>query len=454
MKNNRILQFIIYLSFFISSASAQNNYWNNSDDNLKNSFKGCITTLSSPEFEGRAAMTRGDTLAVAYILDQLKNLDGLELLADGGLQRFGFGGFREINSDSTHFRLNSSKLKLGVDFLPSVYSWEGGFSGKAVYLGQGKASDYENVDVQGKIIVIDGTLNGDETFVNFLFDRGALAEKAKVAGIVIVVPELKPEDSRWALSKNLRFTCVTPAVGKRIIKGAKVDYHTKIENGKRGETRTNNIVVRVSAPIQNNPAEECIVVGAHYDHLGKSKKDGEVSICPGADDNASGIAALLEFARYFSANRQLLKRDVVLIAFGAEERGLVGSSYFVDQPSVPIQTIKGMFNFDMLGRMRDNNLNIRGIGTFKEAFPTLATIPNPNDMTLTLIMSGKMQTDYASFYRKNIPALSFSTGIHPDYHSPQDTEDKINYDGMLSAFHYISSVLDHFAFESNILTVQ
>lgn len=454
MECNRISKLAVCLLLFVLPAFAGNNRWNDTDDTLKKKFKERITILSGPEFEGREVMTKGDTLAAAYIIGQLKDLDGLELLADNGLQPFGFGGFRDIDADSTYFRLNGSRLKMGTDFLPSVYSWKGGFSGEAVYLGKGKESDYENVDVRGKIVVIDGPVSGEEKFPDFLFDRGAVAEKAKVAGMLIIVPELKQEDSKWALSKNLYFALVTPPVGKRIKKGAKIDYHAKIEYGKRDETRTTNVVVRISAPVSNNPGKECIVVGAHYDHLGISKKEGETSVCPGADDNASGIAALIEFAGYFSANRELLKRDIVLVAFGAEERGLKGSSYFVENPSVPLHTIKGMFNFDMLGRMRDNTLNIRGVGTFPEAFPALSTIPNPKQMTLTLIMSGKLSTDYASFYAKNIPVLSFSTGIHPDYHSPRDTEDKINYDGMVSAFHFSRSVIDRFTFEPGIMTVQ
>ena len=449
----RFLQLIVCLLFMMARVFAQTGHWNDTDSHLKNRFKERVTVLSSPEFEGREAMTRGDTLTVAYIIDQFKCMDGLDLLADNGLQSFGFGGFREVDPDSTYFKLKNSSLKLGVDYLPLCQSWTGGFSGEsAVYLGQGKAEDFKNADVQGKIVILDGPSEGKETFTDFIFDRGAIAEQAKVAGMIIIVPKLKQEESKSALSRSLRFACVTPSVGKRIMKGAKIDYYARIENGKKEETRTNNIVVRISA--SDNPQKECIVIGAHYDHLGKREKDGILSICPGADDNASGIATLIEFARYFSANRNLLKRDVVLVAFGAEERGLVGSSYFVEHPSVPLHTIEGMFNFDMLGRMRDNNLNIRGIGTCKEAFPVLAAIPNPNQMTLTLIMSGKLPTDYASFYRKNIPALSFSTGIHPDYHSPKDTEDKINYDGMVSAFHFIRSLIDRFAFESNILTVQ
>ena len=159
-----------------------------------------------------------------------------------------------------------------------------------------------------------------------------------------------------------------------------------------------------------------------------------------------------ELGNYFAAHRHLLKRDVILVAFGAEERGLVGSSYFVNNLPVPQTSIKGMFNFDMTGRMVKNTLNIRGVGVVLEAFSQLSTLANPDLLNLYLIQSGQEGTDYASFNRKGIPAVSFSTGIHSDYHSPKDTEDLINYDGMQRVYHFVLPLISRFAFEPGRFT--
>ncbi|MBO0800136.1 MAG: M20/M25/M40 family metallo-hydrolase, partial [Blastocatellia bacterium] len=192
-----------------------------------------------------------------------------------------------------------------------------------------------------------------------------------------------------------------------------------------------------------NLKREFIVIGAHYDHLGhggdsSSRAPGSNEIHHGADDNASGVAGLLELARIFSAEKTKLRRSLVFIAFSAEESGLIGSNYYVNHPAVPLADTVAMINMDMIGRLREGKLSVGGIGTATE-FRKLVESLNASagegangggsGLTLELSEDGFGPSDHSSFYAKKIPVLFFYTGVHDDYHKPSDTADKINYEG-------------------------
>src|SRR6185503_8970679 len=204
---------------------------------------------------------------------------------------------------------------------------------------------------------------------------------------------------------------------------------------------------------------EAIVIGAHYDHLGHggagslAPKEGEIH--HGADDNASGVAGVLELARIFSAQRP--RRTLVFMTFSGEEEGLIGSNYYVNHPLVPLANTVAMINMDMIGRMKDRKLSVGGIGTAQEwrelvrqantaesmavtvnsSSPLPKGVPivvsangrtimttDPNGIfDLTLTEDGYGPSDHSSFYSKQIPVLFFFTGTHNDYHKPSDTSE-------------------------------
>ena len=248
--------------------------------------------------------------------------------------------------------------------------------------------------------------------------------------------------------------------------------------------------------------DEAIVIGAHYDHLGRG---GEGSLAPregeihhGADDNASGTAALIELARRLSTQRPKPRRTIVFIAFSGEEEGLLGSNYYVNHPVVPLQKTIAMINMDMIGRLRDQKLMIGGIGTapewramvegqnspanmataaLNEGFnspdysklrvnldPKISPVGYPliigangrpvvmaeaantpmeaaKPFTLTLNEDGYGPSDHSSFYSKQIPVLFFFTGSHNDYHKPSDTSDKINYEGEVKIVSFVERII-------------
>jgi hypothetical protein len=217
--------------------------------------------------------------------------------------------------------------------------------------------------------------------------------------------------------------------------------------------------------------QETIIIGAHYDHLGRGGAGSlavhEGAVHHGADDNASGVAALLELARIFSTERARLKRTLVLIAFSGEEEGLLGSSYYVNHPVVPLEKTIAMINLDMIGRMKDKRLIIGGAGTANQWRSliasanlmsgmnvvargensqneiaqsrqpivnsanghTIVSLDPAQQFDLTLNEDGYGPSDHAAFYAKRVPVLFFFTGTHEDYHKPSDTADKINYAG-------------------------
>jgi Zn-dependent M28 family amino/carboxypeptidase len=221
-------------------------------------------------------------------------------------------------------------------------------------------------------------------------------------------------------------------------------------------------VLEGSDPLLKN---ETIVIGAHFDHLGRggegSLAANSTEIHHGADDNASGTAGMLELARLFSTQRPKPKRTIVFMGFSGEEEGLLGSNYYVNHPLRPLENTVAMINMDMIGRMKDRKLIIGGVGTAKEwreiinaqnpsgnRAPTLSMTATPltpgttvaapantpatqadskKGLDVTYQEDGYGPSDHSSFYSKQVPVLFFWTGTHNDYHKPSDTADKINY---------------------------
>ncbi|MFV0540426.1 MAG: M28 family metallopeptidase [Aestuariibaculum sp.] len=187
---------------------------------------------------------------------------------------------------------------------------------------------------------------------------------------------------------------------------------------------------------------EYIVLGAHYDHLGfggpSSKSDKKSTIHYGADDNASGTAALLEIAEKLSLQKDQLKRSVVFIAFGAEEQGLLGSKFFVENPLVPISQIKLMINMDMVGRLNDKKeVYMGGGGTFPDGVDFMETLGRSLNLNPKVHPGSVGGSDHVSFYKKGISVLGIHTGGHPQYHTPEDTLDLINLKGEKQVCEYI-----------------
>lgn len=216
--------------------------------------------------------------------------------------------------------------------------------------------------------------------------------------------------------------------------------HEQAELKADGEGITGRNVIGII----DNKSSKSIVIGAHYDHLGYGGEGslyrGEPAIHNGADDNASGTAALLQLANILKVKKS--KYNFVFIAFSGEENGLWGSNYYTKNATLNIDSINFMINMDMVGRLNEENtLAVNGVGTSPVWEETLAEA-NTDSLKLVTSASGVGPSDHTSFYLLDMPVLHFFTGQHDDYHRPSDDADKINYEGMVKVIRLIERVID------------
>ncbi|MCS6808515.1 MAG: M20/M25/M40 family metallo-hydrolase [Bacteroidota bacterium] len=202
----------------------------------------------------------------------------------------------------------------------------------------------------------------------------------------------------------------------------------------------------------DNKAQQTIILGAHYDHLGLGYDGGSLDPAPqgkihnGADDNASGVAGMLELARHYATNTVQEPYNMLFIGFSAEELGLLGSKYFCEHPTIPLESVHCMINLDMIGRLNEKKeLLVGGTGTspvFEPLIESLAQSVGVGNLVVAKDSSGVGPSDHTSFYLKKIPILFFFTGVHSDYHKPSDDEEKINIQGEATVLQLVATLID------------
>jgi aminopeptidase YwaD len=350
------------------------------------------------------------------------------------------------------------------------------FAGFGISAPQDNYDDYADVDINGSIVLVfEGSpdQNDPHGVLNQYSNNRNKAIAAREAGaralMIITAPE--PSDSSKLLTLRIdrSFGSVgIPVVNlnvhsvNRILANCSEIYNKLIEEKQPKSLRLNNINAFIETELHtitsscnnvigylagNNPNQNdgVIIIGAHYDHLGwggeGSMVPDETAIHYGADDNASGTAGLLELAQAFAADRELLDRSMLFIAFSAEELGLIGSKYYVDNPIIPLENSVSMINLDMIGRMRNNELNIFGIGTSPVWDSLITSQPSYDTFTIRTNPDGMGPSDHASFYTKDIPVLFFHSGLHENYHRPSDTADRISYDEMERIVRFVYEVI-------------
>ena len=223
-------------------------------------------------------------------------------------------------------------------------------------------------------------------------------------------------------------------------------YLQSFEASIKENPHTNTIKKKIQATnvvgyIDNNQ-EETIIIGAHYDHIGygdfSSLYDGEREIHNGADDNASGVSIMINLAKSLNKVKEY---NYLFIGFSGEEHGLFGSSYYAKNPTIDLEKVRFMINFDMVGRLNDENtLAINGIGT-SNYWDQLINNSNDYNFKLKTTESGIGPSDHTSFYLQDIPSIHFFTGQHEDYHKPSDDVEKINFEGMYEIFKYVENII-------------
>lgn len=418
--------------------------------------KNHISILASDAFEGRETGTNGEQLASDYIIAQFKDIGLEEKGEDGYLQPFSFVK-QTVVGENTSLKINSKTFKPTEDFFPLPYSANAKAKGEVVNVHYGIIAptldydDYRHLDVKEKIVIMElsspdgmGPHSKYAEFADVRLKIDKAIEKGALA--VIFVNSDKNMEDPAADYKNKITPAAIPVIFaksmayKLLMDGTKPKATISVEL-KKVEATGHNIIGYI-----DNKAENTIVLGAHYDHLGyggaESLYRGAPAIHNGADDNASGDAALIELARNLK-NGANKASNYLFIAFSGEEKGLLGSNYFVKHPTIDLKKVNFMINMDMVGRlkMEDRTLQVLGVGTSPAWKETIEKI-QIDSVKIKTAESGVGPSDHTSFYLADIPVLHFFTGSHDDYHKPSDDEEKINYAGELSVMKIILHLID------------
>jgi aminopeptidase YwaD len=396
-----------------------------------------IAYLSSDGLEGRRTGTKGEQLAAAYITEQMKQVGLSPKGSEGFLQTFTVSEGKEINEKSV-LTLNINKLSAGEEFIPLPFSAEKAAKGDVIR----EVNEPDNIWLMN---VKEFEVSPHSEPVEVYRQYAREAAKASATAVVFYNGTESPADvKRWLSIASeplaIPVVWVNSTVSKTIAKSDDLHINLKVafENTRRTGT---NVIGYI-----DNKALTTIIIGAHFDHLGygedhNSLAPKEKAVHNGADDNASGTAALIELARMLKGSK-LTKNNYLFVAFSGEELGLFGSKYFTEHSTVEPATWNYMINMDMVGRLDDTKgLQIGGVGTSPD-WTDMMKQAAPEGMRLTYDSSGTGPSDHTSFYRKNIPVLFFFTGSHDDYHKPSDDANKINYNGELNIIHMVYNVIE------------
>ena len=531
MKKQLFSFLLIFVSVF--SVSAQKVKQSKEEKRLRTH----VSYLASDKLEGRRTGETGAIFAAGYAANMFANYklkagfsqpNGNGKLKQSYLQKFPYVSGIEIGDDNL-LSINDSNLRLKSDWMPVVFSPNARIeNAPVVFAGFGidsddlKYNDYRNLDANGKIaIIFAGTPdkgNPHSEFARFDFRAKSNIAKSKGAKALLIISDEENFADEKLAQMNFNQTLGETAIPTIVISRKTAEKFLGMnEKGLREieEWLTKrldapeNIRIRIadlpkmSAKMNINLAEkqaeaynvigiiegtdavlknEAIVIGAHYDHLGRGGEGSldvnSKAVHHGADDNASGVAAMLELARQFRKEKQN-KRTLIFIAFGGEEEGLLGSKYYVNNPVFPIEKTVAMINMDMVGRLNvENKLTVGGIGTAGEWSKLISeeqprelgeiklakgnkSLPNENavipigangdvmfiksaDKTffnLQLNQDGFGPSDHSSFYGKQIPVLFFFTGTHSDYHKASDTAEKINFEGLEKVTEFVGKIV-------------
>lgn len=418
------------------------------DGPLLTNLRSHVAYLADDKLEGRRTGTEGERLAAAYIASAFQSA-GLQPKGTAGFyQAFPVAEGREIGAQ-TALAINGTALQVGTDFFPLAFSASAEVDALASVALMEKGEPW--------FFDLEETLAAAKNNPHFDVSEAVVAkatDAAKKGATALLVYNTS------ALDDGLRFNGRNPSpvlsipviyIGKSAAKkylgdpSALLRLKAKTVVAEKARSGTNVV------GYLDNGAATTVVLGAHFDHLGfgedrNSRHTGsDKQIHNGADDNASGTAALIELARLLKAST-LKKNNYLFVAFSGEELGLFGSKYFTQHPTVDLAQVNFMVNMDMVGRLPDSakTLTVGGYGT-SPAWGELYGLQGKEKLfaagAYRFDSSGTGPSDHTSFYLKNIPVLFYFTGLHTDYHKPSDDADKLNYAGQAAIVKHIFSLL-------------
>ena len=431
----------ISLIFFASAASAQKLI--KSDKEFIENLKKEITYLSGDQLQGRRTGTEGEKLAYEYLSSQFEKA-GLEPKGDDHsyIQSFQIDEGKQI-LPATHFVINDTSLETGKDFFPLIFSGNGSAKGDVspAFKEKGMPWFWDIKDI------LEENKNNPHFDVAEAIRNKGLDIAQKGASALIIYNSGNVDDSLEFDGKSKTPQITIPVIylsketAAKYLSDNAANLTVDIQTALGSKTRTGHNVIGYI----NNGAAHTIILGAHYDHLGLGEDENSLDptnhdVHNGADDNASGTAAIIELAKAVKDSK-LKKNNYLFICFSGEELGLLGSKYFTANPTVPLDAVDYMINCDMIGRFNEETkkIIIGGYGTSPEWGKILPE--KTKSFSVKFDSSGIGPSDHTSFYLKNIPVLFFFTGMEKDYHKATDDVDKINFVGEYRVIQYIEDIL-------------
>jgi hypothetical protein len=460
---------------------------------LAQAYRDDVERLASPEFAGRRVGEPGCELAAQYLEERCKAL-GVEAPPNSRGYRSGFSVTRGITVKGTPTAiLGGQALAQGVDYAVAAFSGSGKVdSAPLVFAGYGitapelKWDDYAGIDVKGAAVVIirgepqetdqQSAFAGDKPTVYSDLRRKAsnARDHGAIALLIVDSPVKNPEDklaevhpTYSAASFDIPVLHVRRSVVENtLISGAGLSFAGLVETMDR-EFKSHSALLagtqfsvdlqvekdlatgfNIVGVIPGSDAQlkgQYVAIGAHYDHLGlggpeSQTKDSYGQVHPGADDDASGVAGVLEIAAWAMQNRPALRRSLLVCLFSGEEEGLLGSAALMKNPPVPHSSIYCLLDMDMIGRLRENKLMLGATGTAKEFEGMISGLPEQYGLCINEDKSGIGGSDFLSFTSAGIPAIFAFTGVHPEYHTPLDTPDKILWDGAQRVLCFVTAL--------------
>ena len=461
MNKNRIKSVFISTLFILFSSTilfSQNTYNQNSSA-IEKRIMDDISVLAADSFMGRESGTEGEIKARDYIVKKYKEIGLAPLFGDTSyIQSFPFKSNASYG-DSNWLKMNNKIYVLHEDFYPLAYSSNGYVKANFINVGFGmiepekKHDDYKKLkNAKGKIFIIDISLPDKFKNDSMFIKKDVIQRKIKnaiekgAAGIIFMKSdEATKNPSSYIGMRTLKASIPVIFVNKQVsenllkMKNETIEISTSIV---RKQAKGYNVAAYI-----NNNAPYTVILGAHYDHVGYGMKnaldaDSDSQIYNGADDNASGTAAVLELAKYFK-NSSFKNNNYIFMNFGAEELGLLGSSFFTKSNVIDFSKVNYMLNFDMIGRYDSSKAGLRLIGTgSSSSWDTIINSLSYMNLKIKKTKAGSGGSDQMSFYLKDIPVLFFFTGIHPDYHRPSDDIEKINANGAAEIIKFAEKMIE------------
>ena len=436
---------------FIASAQLM------SDDSIKAHMKEDVVYLTSDELDGRETGTEGERLAAAYIIERYKQI-GLTPKGDDGsyLQEFGFEGTPELVIPRNNLQLGRTRLTVEKDYYPISFSANGSVLGKVTNCIYGIVSpekDYNDLagrEIEGRVAAISiGSPDGIHPHSDYLAYHDLqqrvdlLAEKGATAVILYnddeTVQNPPMQLSAWVKASAIPVVFLKGDIYEQLLLDNNPVALAVTVN--RPQNKGQNVI-----GYMDNGAAHTVIIGAHYDHSGVVGFEAHKR----TDDNASGIAIVLQLATDLKELPLRSTSNYLFIAFSGQEKGLLGSNYFVRNPTVDLATCNYMFNFDMVGRLDSSKtIGINGVGTS----PAWKEIEQITAGTLHVKTTGLSiePSDHSSFSRAGIPAIHFSSNAHKGHHKPNNNKHPINYDGMVQITRFAETLIESLSDKGKLL---